>query len=911
MALLLLVLSSSLYAQNLDPLPATTALPGEDAPAAPSASVAPAAAVPATGTRSARDGIAPAPGDALGGNAAAVQKANEGPIDITSLSGTQYTPGEQVATFTGSVNIVTNDASIYCDRADYDAIAHEAVLIGSVRIFRNDTTIVAERAIYNFNTKAIRALDFAGQKAPYEFSSVGVFSPGQGLQYNLRNSRFTTDDRSTPDFHLNSRRVRIYPDDRIVYIGSTLYVGSTPVFYFPYFYQSLDQQSGYTVTPGYSSVFGAYLLAGVTFPVSEHVTGLLRLDYRTQRGAAAGLNFEYRPNRRKKVPPTGTNISPYASDDDPGVAAVLTPRNAPNNAVGVERGAGGGGVGASQGTINADGTVDPDGTQPGFAATGLALTRQVRSRESSELVTYFIHDDKPDLNRTTLSREPIDQDRYRIKLSSLNFLTDDLSFKIDADKLSDRYLLQDFYESEFTRNPNPENSAALTFYQPSFITTLIGRVQANEFFDTTERLPELVFSAPRLPLGKSGIFYETTNSTSYLRRAFNNDSPLPEYSTFRLDTFHQFSAPETLFGWLNVVPRVGVRGTYYTRSAPLNTPAYRLQFANDTTVESLVSVKPDPTNPSDLQAKAAQDLRNQIAAFQTQGDIFRPVVNAGFDASFKLSRVYDQVESRTLGLDRLQHIVQPYADFQFVEDFGQGSRKLLQFDRLLPTTQLQPIDFPQFNSIDTIDENTAVRIGVRNRLQTKRDALTFDWMELDTFFQVNAYQPDQIATFANTRSIFSNLFNQFTFKPVPWINLTIDSQLPVFNPSTGFTEVDSSLQFQATSNLDFTISHRYLDHNPFFRNSSLLRLNVYYRIDDNWAAGFSERYEFADRLLQAQSYTLYRDLTSFVASLGVTVRNNNGVSDYGVVLNFTLKGIPKVSLPVGFDVNSLDNQLSQ
>ena len=48
-----------------------------------------------------------------------------------------------------------------------------------------------------------------------------------------------------------------------------------------------------------------------------------------------------------------------------------------------------------------------------------------------------------------------------------------------------------------------------------------------------------------------------------------------------------------------------------------------------------------------------------------------------------------------------------------------------------------------------------------------------------------------------------------------------------------------------------------------------------------------------------------------MASFGVTVRNNNGLQDYGVVLNFTLKGVPKVSLPVGFDVNSLDNELAQ
>ena len=123
--------------------------------------------------------------------------------------------------------------------------------------------------------------------------------------------------------------------------------------------------------------------------------------------------------------------------------------------------------------------------------------------------------------------------------------------------------------------------------------------------------------------------------------------------------------------------------------------------------------------------------------------------------------------------------------------------------------------------------------------------------------------------------------------------------------------MDSSLQVQATRDLDLTISHRYLDNNPFFMNSSLLQFNAYYRLDDNWSAGFSERYEFAQHILQAQSYTLYRDLSAFVASFGITVRNNNGISDYGILLNFTLKGVPKVNLPVGFDVNSVENQLTQ
>ena len=41
------------------------------------------------------------------------------------------------------------------------------------------------------------------------------------------------------------------------------------------------------------------------------------------------------------------------------------------------------------------------------------------------------------------------------------------------------------------------------------------------------------------------------------------------------------------------------------------------------------------------------------------------------------------------------------------------------------------------------------------------------------------------------------------------------------------------------------------------------------------------------------------------------MRNNNGVNDYGLLLNFTLKGVPRVSLPVGFDVNNVANDLTQ
>jgi lipopolysaccharide assembly outer membrane protein LptD (OstA) len=841
-------------------------------------------------------------GTGADGNAALVKRTQEGPIDISADGETTYNnlPEGRVATATENVYIQTADASIYCDHAEYNLDTHEALLVGNVRIYRLDTSVLADRAIYNFDSKSIRALDYHGAHTPYYFGGVSVFSPGAGTLYNVRQGGFTTDDSSKPDYHLSSRRIRIYPDDRVVYIGSTLYIGTTPVFYFPYFYQSLDQQSGYTVSPGYSSTFGAYLLTGFTFPITDKITGLARLDYRLSRGAAAGLTFEYRPNRKTKTPPAASNITPYASEDNPGQAAVISPSAAvpaPTPKAEEDESS------SSDNDDNGNGNNENRERNGGYALTGEALSRQIRDREGATLVTYFLDDQKPDLNRTALDRLPVDPDRYRLELKDISFITDDWYFKTDIDKLSDRYLLQDFYESEFTRNPDPNNDVSMTLRQPSFVATIVARAQLNNFSNTTERLPELDFDTPRMELFHSGVFYENENSAGYLKRTFDDESPLPDYSAFRIDTFHQLSYPQTFFDWLSVVPRVGMRATYYSESAPSNTAAYNLQnVADDTEYRELVALNPATASATDLTAR--QSFLNTLGAFKPQGDIIRPVLDAGLEASFKLSRVYDNVESRAFGLDELQHVIQPYMDFAFTEDFGVGSNRLLQFDRRLPSTELQPIDFPDDSSIDSIDENTVVRLGVRNRFQTKRDALTFDWLEVDSYFQVAIYDPEQ-------PSRFSNFFNEIDFRPLPWVTLSIDSQLPAFNGKEGFTDVNTTLNLQATSNLDLNLSHRYLDNNPYFANSSLLSVGAYYRVNDNWAAGFTERYEFADHQLQAQSYTLYRDLSSFVASLGFTVRNNSGINDYGLLLNFTLKGIPKVALPVGFDVNSVFNQTAQ
>ena len=494
-----------------------------------------------------------------------------------------------------------------------------------------------------------------------------------------------------------------------------------------------------------------------------------------------------------------------------------------------------------------------------------------------KLKTYYADDQNPDINPTAIKRGDVPTDRYRVTLQDTTYFTNNIYGIVNVTRLSDPFVMQDFYQSEFRIDPVPDNVIALTKADPFYTLTAIGRFQMNDFFEQTERLPEVVLDIKRQALFGSPIFYEGESGFANLHRSFADGSGFESYGTDRVDTFHQLLYPNTYFGWLSVVPRAGFRATYYDKTRDLGNTIF------DTTDDPLIPnfIPPDPT---------------PINPIVDAGSGVRTVFNTGAEASFKLSRTWEEVSSRTLGLDGLLHVIQPYTNFSYVYESGIDPAAVLQFDRFEPSTQLRPIDFPQFTSIDSIASWTIWRNGIRNRLETRRDDVTVTWLELDTFFDVNFNNPYD-------RRAYSNFFNKLRFTPLPWASLSIDSQIPAF--SSGFTEVNTTLAVQPIANLQLNAAHRYLNDNPFFHHSSLFVVGGYYRFNDNWGFGFQDQYEGTIGLFQEQRYAIYRDLTNWVASFGAVVRDNTGnKKEYGVLLTFSLKAFPKLGFDLNFDPGS-------
>jgi LPS-assembly protein len=734
-------------------------------------------------------------------------KGGQIPVEINSQQ-TRFEGGIAVAE--GDVTVRYSDVTIYCDYAEYNPDTHDIVLRGNVRLFRDRYAFTADRAIYNLQTKAVKMSDFGGPKPPFEVTGDTIVSVKDN-EYTILNGLISTSDSSKPDYTLRARTIRIYSNDRIILSNVTMFVGRTPIFWFPYVYQSLNDQFSYNLAPGYNSTWGAYLLTSITFPIATDVSGTVHLDLRNSRGPALGLDANYH-----------------------------------------------------------------------------------KDENYGHLRLYGLFDEEPNINETALDRVPIGSGRYRILYQSRTYITDDLAAVVDFNKLSDQYLLQDFYPNIFAYDPQPDTYFELVKRGEAYTLTAQARVQVDNFQETIERLPELSWEVVRTPLFNGPIFYEATTSAAWLHRAFaavtgNQSVDLqsgalnPDYNTFRFDSFHQFLYPKTYFGWLSVVPSVGFRGTYYSTTGSFT--------------------ESDPSNP----LPEGQLTEN--------GGRVRFAFNTDIEASFKVSKVYEGIQERWLGLDGLRHVMQPYADFSWVSQPTVPPSDILPFDQYVPSTRLQPIDFPQYLSIDSLDRWTILRLGLRNRFQTRRDFLTLNWLDVDTYFDVDFDNPLAQVVPATTTSVsrtnpvappkelFSNVFNRVRFQPVPWLYLSVDSQIPLLD--SGFWEVNTSFDWTVSPNLELRVGHQYLQSNPYYVDSSELNFYSYLRLNDNWGFSIFEDYEFKTGILNQQTYSIHRDLSSWVGALGLNVTNNgSGKHQLSVVLTFTLKDLPRFGLPLNLNVGS-------
>ena len=216
-------------------------------------------------------------------------------LDIQS-DFSDYDQNLGIAKAHGDVVVKYGDVTIYADQVEYHQSTGKIFARDDVRIFKDGQVVEAQEIIYNINTGEMTTSDLKSALEPIYYTSDNIVRPDEGTEgpITLLDSTFTTHDSENPNFRIRVKKLEVYPDDKIVMHGAKLYVGNTPLFWFPYFVQPLDDELGYYFTPGWNSAWGGFLLNQYGFMVGENVLAKAHLDIRSERGLAGGVEFSNR-----------------------------------------------------------------------------------------------------------------------------------------------------------------------------------------------------------------------------------------------------------------------------------------------------------------------------------------------------------------------------------------------------------------------------------------------------------------------------------------------------------------------------------------------------------------------------------------------------------------------------------------
>lgn len=536
----------------------------------------------------------------------------------------------------------------------------------------------------------------------------------------------------------------------------------------------------------------------------------------------------------------------------------------------------------------------------GLAAGIDLIDRRLEDNENlTGLSLYYANDLDPTLSRSGLPRPFVNEDRWRARLrqrAELPFEGGD-RWRLEANltALSDNYFLEDFAPDEFTVNPAPDNTLGLFRRDDHSLFGLAARFDINPFYRSETRLPEISFDQSRRPLFGTPILHEGRSSFAVIREEIGSSNRAIARTILNLP-----AGSRRVPGLLNRLPPYERRLVRQLRALPPGSP----QIPSRTTQ----LLDPGYTRFHSYQSLSLPtkiggwlNLTPEIGAgYSHYGSVNGPAKSlsrnhfyAGAEASVKFSRDYGDLVDRSLGLDGLLHVVRPYARLSHL-DTDELNPLFPTVDRENFTTRPRTLDPNRFNAIDSLRDWSIFRVGVRNSLITRRDGQSYEWLSLNSYIDRFWEDPELDRT-------LSNLYNDLTWEPLPWLGLDLETQFPIVSDGSDFSEVNARLRFMPTENIELSVANRFLDNHPILVDSNRINFRGYARLSDDWGVGTSHVWELDDGTLEIQQYNLHRDFDYLTGALGFSIRDNRLKTEYGLVLSLTLKDFPSASVPLGLD----------
>lgn len=205
----------------------------------------------------------------------------------------EYSIDGKEVTATGNVEVNYKGTKLTCQKLTVNTQTKDGEAIGNVRLDDKKGVIEGTKAIYNFNTKKGIIIDSEFRANPY-FGRAEKTKKVSEDEFIAFRGYATTCGYNNPHYRIKSRKINVFPADKIQTRDDTFYLSRIPLLYLPQYNHSLrDPLMHVQLMPGKSKDWGAYMLSAWRYNLAENISARLYLDYRQQLGIAEGFGANY------------------------------------------------------------------------------------------------------------------------------------------------------------------------------------------------------------------------------------------------------------------------------------------------------------------------------------------------------------------------------------------------------------------------------------------------------------------------------------------------------------------------------------------------------------------------------------------------------------------------------------------
>jgi lipopolysaccharide assembly outer membrane protein LptD (OstA) len=229
----------------------------------------------------------------LGAGFAWAETAKDSPMIING-DNVEYSADSKEVVATGNIEVIYHGSKLTCNRLKVDMQSKEAQAEGNAKIEDARGIVTGDKIVYDFEQKngIIYNADFRAN--PYFGKARKVEKLGD-TAFISKYGYFTTCNLDHPHYRFASKKISLYPQDKMQAERTTFYLWKIPLLYLPRFNYSMKEPIMHVqVEPGSRKDWGLYLLSTWRYNLTENSNLRLFLDYRTKLGLGEGFDLNYK-----------------------------------------------------------------------------------------------------------------------------------------------------------------------------------------------------------------------------------------------------------------------------------------------------------------------------------------------------------------------------------------------------------------------------------------------------------------------------------------------------------------------------------------------------------------------------------------------------------------------------------------